>query len=539
MKSNDSTLDNFFLSAKALIQKEDSSQRLIKEETELFLGYKLKGYDKYYFFFFSVMQGQCLFTYRTNPSDEKQHRVIMTIEKAGVVESIITGLIHNEEVVIIDEDISFLKKRGVKNKPKRIKKKVTKSASRESDLTILIKHLRSTRVHPNIGTIDVSLVENIDHTEDYLAFADDLADAIYGYYDSHIKITDRQKDIVFRRFGVAGYQPQTLKEIGASYDVTRERIRQILKKSLYGSKNLSMFSRILLVLSSVRSDDLVKYLYFGAYEVYGGNLLKYILDNLPKGDEISAAINALKINTHKVAKDEARKQKSHQTELLRGSRFMSLLSKPSMMESSHADTEFSAFKVVRSVNRENNIGVFYSRKSSVPLEYESSTEFRVLSKLENNPYVKRIKAQSLGILRDDTLGRYYFPDIQILTVDDEIYIIEVKPLDDMVIPENIAKYDSLKDYCLTMGYGYAMIDERGNTFESVVNHSVPNEKEAAVLKALEEQKHLRYQDIKSLQTKHMISRIDLLKIVYDNADRLDYISRPLSIKYKAIPVAGS
>ena len=112
MKSNDSTLDNFFLSAKALIQKEDSSQRLMKEETELFLGYKLKGYDKYYFFF-SVMQGQCLFTYRTNPSGEKQHRVIMTIEKAGLVKSIITGLIHNEEVVIIDEDISFLKKRGL------------------------------------------------------------------------------------------------------------------------------------------------------------------------------------------------------------------------------------------------------------------------------------------------------------------------------------------------------------------------------------------------------------------------------------------
>lgn len=538
MRINDAMLDNFFLSAKALIQKEDSSQRLIKEETELFLGYKLKGYDKYYFFFFSVMQGQCLFTYRTNPSDEKQHRVIMTIEKAGVVESIITGLIHNEEVVIIDEDISFLKKRGVKNKPKRIKKKVTKSASRESDLTILIKHLRSTRVHPNIGTIDVSLVENIDHTEDYLAFADDLADAIYGYYDSHIKITDRQKDIVFRRFGVAGYQPQTLKEIGASYDVTRERIRQILKKSLYGFKNPSAFSRILLVLSSVRSDDLVKYLYFGVYEVYGGNLLKYILDNLPRGDEIGAAINTLKADVLKAAKDEASKQKSHQTNLLRGSRFMSSLSRPSIMESQRAEAEFSALKVARRVNPGNNIGVFYSKKSPEPLEYESSLEFRVLVKLENNPFVKRVKTQSLSILRDNTLGRYYFPDIQILTVDDEIYIIEVKPLDDMVIPENIEKYNSLKDYCLTMGYGYAMIDERGNTFESVVNHYVPNEKKVAILKALESQKRLRYQDIKGLQIKHTISKIDLLKIVYDNADRLDYLSRPLSIKDKVAPVVG-
>ena len=538
MKSNDSTLDNFFLSAKALIQKEDSSQRLMKEETELFLGYKLKGYDKYYFFF-SVMQGQCLFTYRTNPSGEKQHRVIMTIEKAGLVKSIITGLIHNEEVVIIDEDISFLKKRGMRDKPKQRKKKVTKSAPRESDLTILIKHLRSTRVHPNIGTIDISTAESIDYAEDYLAFADDLADAIYSYYDSHVKITDRQKDIVFRRFGVAGYQPQTLKEIGASYDVTRERIRQILKKSLYGFKNPSVFSRILLVLSSVRSDDLVKYLYFGAYEVYGGNLLKYILDNLPKGDEIGVAINALKINTHKIAKDEARKQKSHQAELLRGSRFMSLLSRPSIMESSHADTEFSAFKVARRVNRENNIGVFYSRKSSVPLEYESSTEFRVLSKLENNPHVKRVKTQSLSILCDNTLGRHYFPDIQILTVDNEIYIIEVKPLDDMLIPENIEKYSSLKDYCFTMGYGYAMIDERGNSFESIVNHYVSPEKERVILDALEEQKLLRYRDTRNLQVKHAISKRDLLKIVYDNVDKLDYISRPLSIRCKAVPAVGS
>jgi DNA-directed RNA polymerase sigma subunit (sigma70/sigma32) len=46
------------------------------------------------------------------------------------------------------------------------------------------------------------------------------------------KLKNAEKDIVTRRFGLHGRKPETLEMIGATYGVTRERIRQIEVKAL-------------------------------------------------------------------------------------------------------------------------------------------------------------------------------------------------------------------------------------------------------------------------------------------------------------------
>lgn len=62
----------------------------------------------------------------------------------------------------------------------------------------------------------------------------DLKDTI----DDILKILDeRSKDIIIKRFGLSGHEPMTLEEIGAEYNVTRERIRQIESKALKKLKN--------------------------------------------------------------------------------------------------------------------------------------------------------------------------------------------------------------------------------------------------------------------------------------------------------------
>ncbi len=43
------------------------------------------------------------------------------------------------------------------------------------------------------------------------------------------ELSDRERDVMERRFGLGDRNPQTLEEIGQDYDVTRERIRQIQK----------------------------------------------------------------------------------------------------------------------------------------------------------------------------------------------------------------------------------------------------------------------------------------------------------------------
>ena len=52
-------------------------------------------------------------------------------------------------------------------------------------------------------------------------------------------LTDREQKIIRLRFGIGGGRPHTLEEVGAEFDVTRERIRQIEAKALRKLKHPS------------------------------------------------------------------------------------------------------------------------------------------------------------------------------------------------------------------------------------------------------------------------------------------------------------
>ncbi len=46
------------------------------------------------------------------------------------------------------------------------------------------------------------------------------------------KLTDKQREVVERRFGIHGHDISTLEEVGNSIGVTRERVRQIQIEAL-------------------------------------------------------------------------------------------------------------------------------------------------------------------------------------------------------------------------------------------------------------------------------------------------------------------
>ena len=46
------------------------------------------------------------------------------------------------------------------------------------------------------------------------------------------ELTEKQSEVVVRRFGLHGYEPSTLEQVGEEIGLTRERVRQIQVEAL-------------------------------------------------------------------------------------------------------------------------------------------------------------------------------------------------------------------------------------------------------------------------------------------------------------------
>ena len=57
----------------------------------------------------------------------------------------------------------------------------------------------------------------------------DIKDSISHWLD---ELSDKQREVVSRRFGLRGYESSTLEEVGREIGLTRERVRQIQVEAL-------------------------------------------------------------------------------------------------------------------------------------------------------------------------------------------------------------------------------------------------------------------------------------------------------------------
>ena len=100
----------------------------------------------------------------------------------------------------------------------------------------------------NLISLDLPIKEDeSDNTvKDFIVSPDDLSveeiiekqelsEKVYYMLDNYL--TEREKDILIKRFGLDDGRKKTLEEISVFYNVSRERIRQIIKKALAKLRN--------------------------------------------------------------------------------------------------------------------------------------------------------------------------------------------------------------------------------------------------------------------------------------------------------------
>lgn len=98
------------------------------------------------------------------------------------------------------------------------------------------------------GLLDIIADENEGGPEGALQ-DEDMRERLLGWIDS---LNAKQKEVIARRFGLLGYEPSTLEDVGREIGLTRERVRQIQVEALrrlkelmeqQGLSNESVFSR--------------------------------------------------------------------------------------------------------------------------------------------------------------------------------------------------------------------------------------------------------------------------------------------------------
>lgn len=90
------------------------------------------------------------------------------------------------------------------------------------------------------------------------------------------RLTDKERDVVKRRFGLHSDSKQTLEEIGKHYGITRERVRQIENLSIKKLKELQELREEILTAEKVTSQLLEQYGGVMEEEFFLENVLNYL-----------------------------------------------------------------------------------------------------------------------------------------------------------------------------------------------------------------------------------------------------------------------
>ncbi len=126
----------------------------------------------------------------------------------------------------------------------------------------------------------------------------------------------------------------------------------------------------------------------------------------------------------------------------------------------------------------NEDGYIYILPNGNKIECDSKSEVTLLDYLTKHKIAQAIGGQNLLIEYESAFrsGLSYYPDIVILTKDNHIAVIEVKPVTAMSNHRNMEKYEALKEYCEENQYEYMMIDPDHDymTYDDLLKLRIPS-----------------------------------------------------------------
>ena len=294
----------------------------------------------------------------------------------------------------------------------------------------------------------------------------ELLEGLASFFES---LGERDADVLQRRLGIFGYEPQTLAEIGEAYSLSRERIRQIQNRALTQCRRKLGSSkgreppfgvRLRFLLRSFRSYERGTALRASFPECSTDVLAAFVASAVgPRPEQVRGWLGGR----------EAAIKTTHGRFLSqwgKGSRLIDHVVWPPELTRGDAPAVPVRFVDVDGYREFRMMGFkarssgskFHSPKIGREIACESIMERAAFKVLEEAPQVSLYCEQPVTIdFSYQGRKQHYYPDVAVQLDDGRVFLLEVKPMYLWADTYNLAKWDAATDWCRLKGWGFKVI----------------------------------------------------------------------------------
>jgi hypothetical protein len=295
-----------------------------------------------------------------------------------------------------------------------------------------------------------------------------LQDEIAGVIDRAVRGQDAKRRVLPRRLGLDGEQRPTLRDLGEVLGLSHERVRQLQERGLRrlhaecGTDHRGSEVRAVVIelLGDVEGVDPVA-LGVIAGKVFPASLLPVAIRTLlaAAGVAKAEAIQLQAAAANAITRAAAATAAAATREVAPLRRLMARAEHPG--DDRPADLGIAQFDAARTVAWGERTGMFWSKKLDRPVCFESGMELTLLRMCERDADVEWYQEQPLHVGYEFRgVTRPYFPDVLIKWLSGSWVLVEVKPVNDMAMAINRAKWDAARQWCAEQGVDFLVTDLR-------------------------------------------------------------------------------
>jgi hypothetical protein len=185
-----------------------------------------------------------------------------------------------------------------------------------------------------------------------------------------------------------------------------------------------------------------------------------------------------------------------------------------------------------SPNGEGISGCFFSEKLSRNIQYESHLELQFLLKLEHARNIVFYQEQPFVIpYQFDGHARNYYPDLFFALEDGRGVVVEIKPLYQMALYQNLTKWSAVLKFCASKGWGLLVTDGK-IPFQKLQKLELSPDFEGTLLKTLanSETGLLSWKEYRNIRDQYDATWIDFVVVILKN--RLIWSLQPFVLKQR-------